>query len=78
MAVSKDRIFQIVAKEADLDQASLLPDATFEELDISSLDLASAMFALEDELGIDVDPDNISPGATLSEFADYVSSLPSK
>lgn len=78
MAVSAEAIRSIIAAEAGLDEAALRPDATLAELDIGSIDVASALFALEDQFGIEVEPDAIDPASTISEFIDHVLSLPEK
>jgi acyl carrier protein len=78
MAVSAERVLSIIASEAGLDEARIDPDATLAELDIGSIDVASVLFALEDEFGIVVEPDSIAPTSTVSEFVDRVMSLAAK
>ncbi len=68
----------IIAAEAGLDGATLRPEATFEELDISSLDIASAVFALEDELGVEIDPSSIPPTSTIGDFIERITALAGK
>lgn len=78
MAVPNERILSIIAAEAGVDQAALHPGATLEELDISSLDVASALFVLEDELGIEIDPASITPASTVRELVDRIADLAEK
>lgn len=75
MAVSTEAVLAVIAAEAGIDQTALSPEATFEQLDIGSLDLASALFTLEDQFGIVIDPDCLSPTSTISDFIALVSSL---
>lgn len=52
MTLSPDEILDIVAQEALVDRAKLIPDATLESLGIASLDVISIVFALEDRFGV--------------------------
>lgn len=72
MAVSPESIRSIIAVEASLDEAKLKPDATLQELDIGSIDVVSVLFALEDQYGIEIEPEAIDPNATISQFVDHV------
>ncbi len=78
MPVSADEIKAIIAAEAGRDIADLKPDLTLSDLDISSLDLVSALFAIEDEYGVALEPDDIAPTATVSELIEHVVSLVGK
>lgn len=78
MAIPNDRIVSIIAAEAGLDETKLRRDATFEELDIGSLDMASALFTLEDELGIEIDPASIPPSSTIGNLIDRIAVLAQK
>lgn len=75
MTVTRDSVLSIIANEANLDIGKLKPESTLIDLDISSIDVASAIFALEDEFGIEVEPGDISPDFTLEQFVDHVMSL---
>lgn len=75
MTVSNEAILAVVAEESGLDAAALRPDATFEQLDIGSLDVASTLFAIEDKFGVEIDPDQLNPASTISDFLDLVRQL---
>ena len=75
MTVTRDAVLSIIANEANLEVGKLRPESTLIDLDISSIDVASAIFALEDEFGIEVEPGDISPDFTLEQFVDHVMSL---
>lgn len=47
-------ILDIVAKESGIERARLLPDATIASLDIASLDMVQAMFAIESHFDIEI------------------------
>jgi acyl carrier protein len=75
MTVSTDAILGVIAEESGLDPAALRPDATFEQLDIGSLDVASTLFAIEDKFGVEIDPDQLNPASTIAEFVNLVQQL---
>ena len=72
MAISAEDITGIVAAESGIDASKLLPDATLASLDISSLDVVSVMFELEDRYGISIDPEAITPDFTVAGFIAHV------
>jgi acyl carrier protein len=72
MAISAEAILGVIASEAGIDQDSLAPDATLQALDISSLDVVSAVFELEDRFGIQIDTDKISPEFTVAQLVDFI------
>lgn len=78
MPISANDIKAIIAAEAGRDVADLKPDQTLIDLDISSLDVVSALFVLEDEYGIEIEPDAIAPTATISDFIEHVLNLSAK
>lgn len=72
MTISADAILAVVAEESGLDLSALRLDATFEQLDIGSIDVASTIFAIEDKFGVVVEPDMLGPTSTISEFVALV------
>ena len=75
MAISADDIIGIMAAESGIDVDRLVPDATLQSLDISSLDVVSVMFELEDRFGISIDPDAITPDFTVGRFIAHVQAI---
>lgn len=73
MAATAESVLDIVASEAGIDRAGLRPDASFSQLDIGSLDFASALFTLEDRFDITIDPDTLSLDSTIQDLVDLVS-----
>jgi acyl carrier protein len=67
--VDFESIFAIVAKEAAIDPSRLTPDATLEELSITSLDVLNILFAIEDEYKMEFDPSEFEEVRTLQKFA---------
>lgn len=78
MTISPEAIVSIIADEAGLDASRLPPEATLEELNIGSLDVASALFALEDRFGIEIDPGSIAPSSTIGDLIRRVTELAAK
>jgi len=76
MSFGRQDILEIVAEESGLDQEKLREDTKLSELDISSIDLASAIFSIEEKLGVVIEPDDIPREATLGELIDIVLTRP--
>ena len=52
MSSVQDTIFDIIAKEAGIDRATITPDSTLKELQIQSLDAVQIIFEIEDHYKI--------------------------
>jgi acyl carrier protein len=76
MPATVDQIVEIVSAEGGIAPEKLQPDITLAELDISSLDLASILFEMEDRFQVEIDPDTISREMSLSALVDHVNALP--
>lgn len=77
MTVAAEAVLAVIAEESGLALDDLRPDATLEQLDIGSIDVASALFAIEDQFGVVVDPDELRPDSTISEVIALVLKLSS-
>jgi acyl carrier protein len=78
MAATPEAILATVAREAGLDPDKVKIGSTLEQLDIGSLDLMSIVFALEEELNVEIIPEDIDRTWTVAQFADHVMRLPTK
>jgi acyl carrier protein len=78
MTITAEEILSIMASEAKVEVAALKPEATLVDLDISSLDVVSVIFELEDRFGLEIEPESIAPTSTVAEFVDHVMSLSAK
>jgi acyl carrier protein len=78
MTVTADEVLDIIAAEALVDRAALRPDATLTDLDISSIDVVSVVFELEDRFGLEIEPESIEPTFTIAQFVDHIVSLANK
>lgn len=52
MAEVRDKIIQIMATECEVDPARIVPEATLDDLGISSVDLVQVMFQIEEEFDV--------------------------
>ena len=65
-------ILDIIAKETGVDRARLSPDAVISDLDIASLDLVQAIFALESRYGVEIPVVSERAGAEFATVGDLV------
>lgn len=65
-------ILDIVAKETGVARDRLAPDAAIADLDIASLDLVQAIFALETRFGVEIPVVSERTGAEFSTVGDLV------
>lgn len=65
-----DELFDVIAKEALVDRATLKRDAALEDLGIASLDVISVLFEVEDKFGIVVDESELGDCKTLGQLMD--------
>ncbi len=76
MALDRESVMEIIASESGIEREKLREDAKLADLDISSIDLASAIFTIEEKLGVVIEPDDIPRDATLGELIDIVLARP--
>lgn len=60
-----DRVTKILVDNFGVDQASVSPEATFEDLDLDSLDLVEFALAAEEELGVRIEDEEAEGLQTL-------------
>lgn len=75
MTIPAEAIRAVIAAESGIEEARLAPEATLQDLDIGSLDMASVVFELEDRFGVDIDPEDIAPDATIADFIAHVQNV---
>ncbi|AOR78999.1 hypothetical protein NRB_19040 [Novosphingobium sp. 11B] len=67
-----DDILALIAQETGLPIERLQPDETLGTLDISSIDLVSMLFELEDRYGIELQPEELTREMTLRQLFDRI------
>lgn len=67
-----DDILALIAQETGLPIERLQPDETLGTLDISSIDLVSLLFELEDRYGIELQPEELKREMTLRQLFDRI------
>lgn len=75
MAATLYEVIGIVSAEGGIAPEKLRTDVTLAELDISSLDLASILFEMEDRFHVEIDPAQISTEMNLGALVDHVNAL---
>ena len=76
--MTNEDLIALIAKETGLPVERLVPQATLETLDISSIDLVSMLFELEDQYGIEIQPEELTPDMTLQQLFDRIGVTPSQ
>ncbi len=62
----------LIAKETGLPPERLQPEATFATLDISSIDVVSMVFELEDKFGVELQPEELSREMTMRQLLERI------
>ena len=71
MPATEGDLLAIISKEALVDRAALTRDAKLQDLGISSIDMISVIFEIEEKYGIELDPADMPQVSTLGEMADF-------
>ena len=71
-----EKIAGIIAEVLNIDAEDITPDMSFaDDLGADSLDLAQIVMAFEDELGIEIDPEEIGSIQTVADVIDKIKDL---
>jgi acyl carrier protein len=65
-------ILDAIASEISIDPTRLKPDVELASLDLSSLDFVSALFAIEDQCGVELSPEEAATATTLQDLIGMV------
>ena len=66
--INDEEILALIAQETGLPRQDLDMDAPLATLDISSIDMVSLLFEVEDRYGVKIEPDQIAPEMTLGQL----------
>jgi acyl carrier protein len=72
MKVTEPELLDLIAEEAIIDREKLNRDATLEDLGISSLDLITMLFELEERFGVIIEESDMPKMETLGEMIDFL------
>jgi acyl carrier protein len=67
MSAIYDRVAELLTDKFGVDSDDIKPDATFEDLDLDSLDLVEFALAAEEELGVRISDDEAAELETLND-----------
>ncbi|WP_395396819.1 phosphopantetheine-binding protein [Novosphingobium sp. BL-8A] len=62
----------LIARETGLPPDRLQPEATFATLDISSIDIVSMLFELEDKFGVELQPEELTREMTMRQLLERI------
>ena len=75
MAVDTDQIVDIIAKQLQIDEDQVTPDASFmDDLGADSLDTVELIMALEEEFDIEIPDSDAEKIRTVQDAIDYMNS----
>jgi acyl carrier protein len=72
MKTTEDELLNLIAAEAIIDRQKLTREATLDDLGISSLDVITLLFELEDKYGVAIEEGDMPPMTTLGELVDFL------
>ena len=72
MTATETELLDLIAKEAIIDRDKLVREATLEDLGISSLDVISMLFELEEKYGVVIEEGDMPQMSTLGEMVDFL------
>ena len=72
MKATESELIDLIAKEAIIDPEKLVRSATLEDLGISSLDVISMLFELEEKYGVVIEEGDMPQMSTLGEMLDFL------
>lgn len=73
--LTEAELFDLIAKEALVDRGKLVREATLDDLGVSSMDLMTMFFELEERYGVEIEGTDLPPLGTLGELSDYLLNL---
>lgn len=72
MSVTEPELLDLIAQEAIIDRDKLSREATLGDLGISSLDVITMLFELEERYGVVIEESDMPPMETLGEMVDFL------
>lgn len=72
MKITESELLDMLAEEAIVDRDRLTRDAKLEDLGISSIDVISLLFELEERTGVRIEEGDMPQMQTLGDMADHL------
>ena len=72
MKVTEAALLDMIAEEAIIDRKTLAREATLSDLGISSLDVITLLFELEEKFGVVIEESDMPAMTTLGEMVDFL------
>lgn len=72
MKVTEAALLDLIAEEAIIDRKTLVREATLADLGISSLDLITLLFELEEKYGVVIEDGDLPKMSTVGEMVDFL------
>jgi acyl carrier protein len=72
MKATESQLLDLIAEEAIIDREKLVREATLADLGISSLDLITMLFELEERFGVVIEEGDMPEMTTLGDMVDFL------
>jgi acyl carrier protein len=72
MKATEAELLDLIAEEAIVDRKALVREATLADLGISSLDVITMLFELEEKYGVVIEEGEMPQMSTLGEMVDFL------
>ncbi len=72
MKATETDLLDLIAKEAAIERARLVREATLEDLGVSSLEVITLLFELEERYGVAIEAGDLPEMTTLGELVDVL------
>jgi len=72
MSATESELLDILSEEAIIDRKRLVREATLGDLGVSSLDLITLLFELEERYGVVIEEGDMPKVSTLGEMVDFL------
>ena len=72
MKATEDELLALISQEAIIDRDKLTREATLGDLGISSLDVITTLFELEERYGVVIEEGDMPQMTTLGEMVDFL------
>lgn len=72
MPATESELLDLMAKEAIVDRELLVRDATLENLGVSSMDVMTTVFEIEEKYGVSIEGDDMPAIKTVGDLTDFL------